>query len=132
MTSKETILIDPQVLFQRLMLVAANENLNTEDMFRYELCTYPTALFDSPCAPIMANKAAFAESLWNQVKLVTQGPPLHPIYVLDGGACFIAYLGLEMRLVKIYVMATSAMLVASMANVLSCLMATPMARLLRI
>ena len=50
-TSKEIVQIDAQILFQRLMLIAANENLSTEDMFSHELCTYPTALFDSPGVP---------------------------------------------------------------------------------
>ena len=46
-TNKETnnVQIDPQILFQRHMLIAANENLNTEYMFSYEICTYPTALY---------------------------------------------------------------------------------------
>ncbi|XP_062523628.1 uncharacterized protein LOC134198281 [Corticium candelabrum] len=39
--------IDPQLLFQRLTIIAAKATENFEDVFRYELCSYPPALFDS-------------------------------------------------------------------------------------
>ena len=68
------------------MLIAANENLNTEDMFSYELCTYPTALFESPGIPRLANKAALADSLWNNFQFPAQRSTSNPLYVLDGGA----------------------------------------------
>ena len=90
------------------MLIAANDNLNTEDMFSYELCTYPTELFDSPGVPRLADKAALADSL------------VEPYYI--------AYHGPEMFLFKRYVMTTSATCEASMENVWSCLMATLMAQ----
>lgn len=38
--------IDPQLLFQRLT-IAAKVTENLEDIFKYELCSYPPALFDS-------------------------------------------------------------------------------------
>ena len=53
------------------MLIAtkANEILNTEDMFSYVFCTYPTALFDSPGVPRLANKAALADYLSNHIQI---------------------------------------------------------------
>ena len=39
--------IDPRLLFQRLT-IAARANDNLEDVFKYELCSYLPALFDSP------------------------------------------------------------------------------------
>ena len=38
----------------------------------YELCLYPTALFDSPGVPRLANKAALADSLWNHIQISAQ------------------------------------------------------------
>ena len=53
MASKSTVKIaddqvqvDPQLLFQRLIIACDNSQL--EELFQYELCTYPRALFDSP------------------------------------------------------------------------------------
>lgn len=39
--------VDPQLLFQRLMF-ACNTISDLEEVFQYELCSYPAALFDSP------------------------------------------------------------------------------------
>ena len=77
--------IDPQILFQRLMLIAANGNMNTEDMFSYELCMYSTSLFDSPGVPRLANKAALADSLLNHIQIPAQRSISNPLHVLDGG-----------------------------------------------
>ena len=42
----EAVQVDPQLLFQRLTIAAkATEDL--ESVFKYELCSYPPALFDS-------------------------------------------------------------------------------------
>ena len=41
-----SVQIDPQLLFQRLV-IAAKANDNLEYVFKYELCSYPPALFDS-------------------------------------------------------------------------------------
>ena len=38
--------IDPQLLFQRL-IIAAKTTGNLEDIFKYELCSYPPVLLDS-------------------------------------------------------------------------------------
>ena len=37
---------DPQLLFQRLLIIANNSDLGVEEIFVYELSSYPTALFD--------------------------------------------------------------------------------------
>ena len=38
--------VDPQLLFQSLIIACDSSQL--EELFEYELCKYPTALFDSP------------------------------------------------------------------------------------
>ena len=42
-----TIHVDPQLLFQRLILVAGRVVDNVKDIFRYELCAYSADLFDA-------------------------------------------------------------------------------------
>ena len=44
--SDEKIPIDSQLLFQRLLIIANNSDLGVEEVFAYELSSYPTALFD--------------------------------------------------------------------------------------
>jgi len=56
------IQVDPQLLFQRLIIACDNSQL--EKLFRYELCTYPTALFDSPFTLRQPQKPALADALW--------------------------------------------------------------------
>ena len=42
----DQVQVDPQLLFQRLTIACDNSQL--EELFQYELCSYPTSLFDSP------------------------------------------------------------------------------------
>ena len=42
----DAIHVDPQLIFQRLILVAGRVVDNVEAIFKYELCGYPAALFD--------------------------------------------------------------------------------------
>ena len=43
----EAVQVDPQLLFQRLSIVACNVD-DVAETFRYELCRYPPAHFESP------------------------------------------------------------------------------------
>ena len=94
----------------------------------YELCVYPTALFDNPCVPRLANWAALADSLRNHIQIPTQRCKSNPLYVLDGGA-LLHRIPWSRDVSKISVMTTSVTSAASIENVLSYLMATFMARL---
>ena len=42
----DQVQVDPQLLFQSLIIACDSSQL--EELFEYELCKYPTALFDSP------------------------------------------------------------------------------------
>ena len=44
--NNETIQIDPQVLFQRL-ITAGTRNDQLEQIFQFELCSYPPAIFEA-------------------------------------------------------------------------------------
>ena len=65
----ESVQIDPQLLFQRLSLIATNgTHDNPASVFKYELCSHPPALFDAYSLPWTANKPSLAEALWKVVE----------------------------------------------------------------
>ena len=73
--------IDPQLLFQRLT-IAARATDNLKDVFKYELCSYPPALFHSTLLLREPQKPVLANAIW---ALVT--PDTSEVqYVLNGGA----------------------------------------------
>ena len=61
----------------------ACENSQLAEFFRYELCTYPTSLFDSPLMLRQPQKPALWAKLSPEVKTQLEG---NVQYVLDGGA----------------------------------------------
>ena len=67
MIQSEAIQVDPQLLFQRLSIVACNGD-DAAVTFRYQLCSYPPALFESPQLLRQANKASLADAIWDIVK----------------------------------------------------------------
>ena len=80
-----TVQIDPQLLFQRLVL-AAKATQDLEAVFKYELCSYPPALFESPFLLREAQKPVLADAIWS----LLQTPNIPAVscqvqYVLDGG-----------------------------------------------
>ena len=85
----EVVQVDPQLLFQRLIL-AANASEDLPSIFRYELSSYPSSLFDSPFMLRQANKPALAEAIWSALskEVTSETAPSDPDiqYVLDGGA----------------------------------------------
>ena len=84
-SEEEVIHIDPQLLFQILVTVGIKSG-NLAEVFQYELCSYPPALFENKDTLRLASKASLGEALW---KLM---PPDIPMssgdiqYILDGGA----------------------------------------------
>ena len=58
----DAIHIEPQLLFQRL-LTAGTQKDNLSEVFQYELCSYPSTLFENRTTPRLANKAALADTL---------------------------------------------------------------------
>ena len=63
-----TVQIDPQLLFQRLTL-AAKAAGSIEDVFKYELCSYPPALYDSSLMLRQSQKSVLANAMWNTLSL---------------------------------------------------------------
>ena len=79
----EAIQIDPQLLFQRLT-VAGNSDL--ESALKYELCSYPPALFESPELLNEAQKSTLTEFIWSNFNIEAIQAPKQVKYVIDGGA----------------------------------------------
>ena len=57
-----------------------------DDMFQYELCSYPTSLFDSSLLLLKPQKPALADAIWAKLPSDHTGPKGDVQYVLDGGA----------------------------------------------
>ncbi len=82
----DEVQIDPQLLFQRL-ITAAKTTEDLESAFKYELCSYPSALFESPMLLREPHKPALADAIWQLVAPhASVEMPLDVQYVLDGGA----------------------------------------------
>ena len=82
----ESVQVDPQLLFQRLIL-ACNSAEELTSVFQYELASYPTALFESPLMMNPAQKPGLADAIWSTLSPGAKtGPTTQVHYVLDGGA----------------------------------------------
>lgn len=68
------------------MIAMNGLNEDTAYFFKYELCTYPAALFDHSSLPWEANKPALADALWKLVKNEIESLPDPVHYVVDGGS----------------------------------------------
>ena len=83
--ANDQVQVDPQLLFQRLIIACDNSQL--EELFQYELCTYPTALFDSPFMLRQPQKAALADALWTRLTPEAKMQPKGNVqHVLDEDA----------------------------------------------
>ena len=60
----DVISIDPQLLFQRLTTAAGRYLDNIAEIFQYELCSMPSALFDSSGLPREPQKSNIADYIW--------------------------------------------------------------------
>ena len=60
----DRIQIDPQILFQRLTTVIQSSD-QLESAFKHELCSYPSALFDSSLLLWEEDKPTLADGIWN-------------------------------------------------------------------
>ena len=62
--------VDPQLLFQRLSIIATGGRFdNPKSLFKYEMCSYPHALFDTSLLPRKANKPVLVDAIWTDVKI---------------------------------------------------------------
>ncbi len=81
---------DPQLLFQLIIMVAGMMTEHIGRHFRYELCGYPSSLFDTSGLFREGNNPILADSIWTAgrgAKMPTQDEEDDVIcHVLDGGS----------------------------------------------
>ena len=83
---EETVNIDPQVLFQRLIAIKDHHDYSSE-LFEYELCGYPPAPFDRYELPRETNKPQISDAVWEVTKSVqTKVPSDKTHFAINGGA----------------------------------------------
>ena len=82
----EEISINPQLLFQRLISVSDDSLDDPEDLFRFELCSHPSALFDWSGLLREAQKSSLAKAIWAQGDCSANEGLENVQYVLDGGS----------------------------------------------
>jgi len=86
MIQEDVVLIDPKLLFQRLITVGKYRE-NLPEVFEYELCSYPPALFENKHTPRAPNKALLADALWKFMPTDGSVPISDDVeYIIDGGA----------------------------------------------
>ena len=85
------VTIDPQLLFQRFITAANSTYEDIKELFRYELCSFPSSLFESPDFLRQPNKASLADELWKFLSASGYVPddssgPKDVQFVIDGGS----------------------------------------------
>ncbi|KAK7474940.1 hypothetical protein BaRGS_00033827 [Batillaria attramentaria] len=82
---EEVVHVDPQLLFQRLLTVAQDNTRKLEEIFRHELTSISTSLFDQNGLLREANKHTLAQYLWSEDR-VPDPPPARVRHIIDGGS----------------------------------------------
>ena len=77
----QSIHVDPELLFQSLIAIDDRNAL-----FRFELCSYPSALFDETLMPRAPQKAVLANAVWTRLPPDIAGLTGEVQHVLDGEA----------------------------------------------
>ena len=81
----DSVQIDPLLLFQRLVTAGMHQEMIGE-VFTYELCSHPPAIFESKYIPLPADKPVLADALWKLMPANMSQSVQGDIFVLDGGA----------------------------------------------
>ena len=64
----EQVQVDPELLFQRLV-AASNAIDDKKPLFRFDLCSYLSALLDDSLMMIAPQKAVLADAMWSRLQL---------------------------------------------------------------
>ena len=86
-THTESVLIDPQLLFQHLVTAGTHRG-DLNEVFTCELCSYPPALFETTNVLLAPDKPTLADAMWKQLPDAsrTSSLPNDVQYVPHGGA----------------------------------------------
>ena len=82
----DQISIDPQILFQRLIAISDDTLDDTEEIFKYELSSQPSSLFDSSGLLREAQKPKLAAAIWEKGDCSGDDTMPNVKFVLDGGS----------------------------------------------
>ena len=83
---KDEVQVDPLLFFQRLIAVGISLTDDTSSLFKYELSTVPSALFEPSGLMRRTDKPTLAKSLLNMLDDKNLDLSHNVEYVLDGGA----------------------------------------------
>ena len=81
----ERVPVDPQLLFQRLLITAGRDDVILNHALTFELCNLPFSLFGKDGLMREADKPVLAHEIWKKVDGFPKLPD-KPINVLDGGS----------------------------------------------
>ncbi len=99
------------------MAVGKERTDDLPSLFSYELCSYPSAIFESSCLPLQANKPALADAIWKVFKHEESESIGQVHYALDGVGHFcIIFHGLEQLLTTTYASCILIMLLNDMED----------------
>ena len=87
----DKVVVDPQLLFQRLLIVANNSNCDLDELLKHELSTYPTSLFDKHGFLREATKPQLSEAMASTTAAAPQSrtasqQTASEYHVFDGGS----------------------------------------------
>ena len=93
----EKVAIDPQLLFQRLILIANNTgDCSLAEALQFELANYPTSLFDKSGLIREAQKPQLVDAIKTACDgetITSPEPVIVDHTVLDGDHCYIEFHG---------------------------------------
>jgi len=84
----DVVKVDPQLLFQRLSTAAQRFADDIPSIFSYELCSVPSALFDTTGLIRKSQKSLLADAIWKlgDCSACEESDTVNLTYVLDGGS----------------------------------------------
>ena len=83
----ETVLVDHQLLFQNITTVAQDTFPEMSELFKFQLPSHPSSLFDKSGMPReAAHKSNLADAIWTLGDCGIDALPVDTKYVLVGGS----------------------------------------------
>ena len=80
----ELVPVDPQLLFQRLLVLIGRDDEQLKNALKYELCSHPSSLVGDDGLMREADKPVLANEIWSRVNQNVHLPS-GATFVLDGG-----------------------------------------------
>ena len=79
--------VNPQLMFQRLTTAGQDNLSNMTELFKYELSSFPSSMFESNRFLRQAAKSTLANAIWNSgTRQAANLPTSDVVHVIDGGS----------------------------------------------